>query len=103
MGACSLRKVKDGINVQITLAKWRSWKLRRVAGSSNEAEVQSVTVGEDAAYHLRLLWGEVNGLGQLAKADVEQRAEFVTGSVEGIARLIAKVPSTPCIIKLVRT
>ena len=45
----------------LVLVAWKSWKLKRVAISSNDAEVQSLVETEDAVYRTRLLWAELNG------------------------------------------
>ena len=43
------------------LLTWRSWKLKRKAIASNDAEVQAVLEGEDQNYRVRLLWTEMHG------------------------------------------
>ena len=43
------------------LLTWRSWKLKRKAIASNDAEVQAVLEGEDQNYWVRLLWTEMHG------------------------------------------
>lgn len=49
----------------MVLVAWKCWKLKRVAISSNDAEVQSLVETEDAVYRTRLLWSEINGAGAL--------------------------------------
>ena len=70
--------------MSISPVYWRSWKLERVATSSNDAEVQSLAVGEDVSYRLRLLWGEFNGAGLGHSGDLKSRASHVVGQVLSI-------------------
>ena len=48
---------------RMTLVAWKTWKLRRIALSSNDAEIQAMVEAEDVNYRTRLLWTEVNGAG----------------------------------------
>ena len=43
------------------LLSWRTWKLRRKAIGSNDAEVQSILEAEDQNFRVRLLWSELHG------------------------------------------
>ena len=52
----------------MVLVAWKSWKLKRVAISSNDAEVQALVETEDAVYRTRLLWAELNGAGKLSES-----------------------------------
>ena len=45
------------------LLSWRTWKLKRKAIGSNDAEVQSVLEAEDCNFRARLLWSELHGAG----------------------------------------
>ena len=45
------------------LLRWRTWKLKRKAIGSNDAEVQSVLEAEDCNFRARLLWSELHGAG----------------------------------------
>ena len=45
----------------MTLLAWRTWKLRRKALGSNDAEVQSIYEAEDQNFRVRLLWTEIHG------------------------------------------
>ena len=47
----------------MNLISWRTWKLKRKAISSNDAEVQSVLEAEDSNFRARLLWTELHGAG----------------------------------------
>ena len=38
-----------------------SWKLRRKAIASNDAEIRAVLEGEDQNFRIRLLWTEIHG------------------------------------------
>ena len=48
----------------MVLVAWKSWKPKRVAIFSNDAEVQALVETEDAVYRTRLLWAELNGAGK---------------------------------------
>ena len=45
----------------ISLIGWSTSKLPRVARSSLAAEIQSMGIGEDESYLIRLMWSEING------------------------------------------
>ena len=47
----------------MVLLGWRTWRLRRKAISSNDAEVQAVLEAEDHNFRVRLLWSELHGGG----------------------------------------
>ena len=51
----------SGMVCPMMLITWRSWKLKRKAIASNDAEVQAVLEGEDQNYRIRLLWTELHG------------------------------------------
>ena len=53
----------DGEVTPMMLLAWRSWKLKRKAIASNDAEVQAVLESEDHNFRTRLLWSEINGVG----------------------------------------
>ena len=57
------------------LITWKSWKLKRKAIASNDAEVQAVLEGEDQNFRVRLLWIEIHGGGTLRK---DLRSDLVT-------------------------
>ena len=65
---------------------WRSWKLRRKAISSNDAEVQAVLEGEDQNFRIRVLWSEMNGAGQDLRPEEDRVAwaERLSRNVKGI-------------------
>ena len=52
----------------MVLVAWKSWKLKRVAISSNDAEVQALVETEDAVYRTQLLWAKLNGAGKLSES-----------------------------------
>ena len=60
----------DGQVTVMSLLAWRTWKLRRKAIGSNDAEVQSILEAEDQNFRTRLLWTELHG----AAGRDEQRA-----------------------------
>ena len=48
---------------KMSLLTWRTWKLKRRAIGSNDAEVQSILEAEDMVVRSRLLWAELHGAG----------------------------------------
>ena len=55
--------VASGKVVPMTLLSWRTWKLKRKAIGSNDAEVQSIVEAEDQNFRVRMLWAEIHGAG----------------------------------------
>ena len=53
----------DGGVSPMTVLGWKTWKLRRRAIGSNDAEVQSILEAEDHNFRTRLLWSELHGAG----------------------------------------
>ena len=51
----------DGRVSKMMLLSWRTWKLKRRAIGSNDAEVQSILEAEDVNFRARLLWAEIHG------------------------------------------
>ena len=49
--------------MNVLLVGWRTWKLRRKAIGSNDAEVQSILEAEDRNFRARWLWSELHGAG----------------------------------------
>ena len=47
----------------MSLITWRTWKLKRKAIGSNDAEVQAMLEAEDQNFRTRLLWAELHGAG----------------------------------------
>ena len=76
----------SGKVVPMTLISWRTWKLKRKAIGSNDAEVQSILEAEDQNFRVRMLWSELHGAGfqrperrpDLVKT-AEEQAALVTG------------------------
>ena len=68
------------------LIGWRTWKLRRKAIGSNDAEVQSILEAEDHNFRARLIWSELNGRGQAGhhRTDLVEIAEKQALVVKGI-------------------
>ena len=56
----------DGTVSPMNVLGWRTWKLRRKAIGSNDAEVQSILEAEDHNFRARLLWSELHGAGDRA-------------------------------------
>ena len=49
---------KDGHVCKMMLLQWKTWKLRRKALGSNDAEVQSMVGSEDMNFRCRVLWSD---------------------------------------------
>ena len=60
-GLADLSKITKGDWTPISLIGWNTSKLPRVARSSLAAEIQSMGIGEDESYLVRLMWSEING------------------------------------------
>ena len=71
--------VLTGKVVPMNLLAWRSWKLKRKAIGSNDAEVQSILEAEDQNSRVRMLWSELHGVGLCRP---ERRADLVTAAEE---------------------
>jgi len=63
----------------LVFVAWKSWKLKRVAISANDAEVQALVETEDAVYRTRLLLAELNGAGVRSAG-----RELLTGSINEV-------------------
>jgi len=69
----------------MTMIAWKTWKLRRVAISSHDAEIQAMMESEDNNFRTRLLWSELNGAGVDKDInDLMQHADLAVSSVSGI-------------------
>ena len=70
----------------MSLLAWRTWKLRRKALGSNDAEVQAVLEGEDWNFRARLLWCEIHGAGLSRPRDANkvEFSEEMVKQVEGL-------------------
>ena len=55
------KEILKGEECQLALVQWKSGKTPRQCLGSNGAEVQSITIGEDQNYHIRLLLAELSG------------------------------------------
>jgi hypothetical protein len=60
-GLASYDQITNGEWTPISLIAWNTSKLPRVARSSLAAEIQSLCIGEDESYLIRLMWSEMNG------------------------------------------
>ena len=74
LGVVAPPEFLDGDMTLASPALWRSWKLVRRAVGSNDAEVQSIHEAENQLYKLKVLWGELNGIGVEFKKDWVARA-----------------------------
>ena len=74
-------ELSQGLPGRMNLISWRTWKLRRVAISSNDAEVQAMVEAEDSCFRARLLWAELNGVG------VTRGLDFLAHAVKGVQRI----------------
>ncbi|CAE7263320.1 unnamed protein product [Symbiodinium sp. CCMP2456] len=79
--------INGAISPMIMLS-WRSWKLKRRAIGSNDAEIQAVLEAEDNNFRLRLLWSELHGAGGLhgreLRHDLVEQVENQTLAIKGI-------------------
>ena len=73
---------------RMSLISWRTWKLKRKAISSNDAEVQAMIESEDHCFRTRLLWTELHGAGcaehHRQREDHIDRAERQVIAIKGI-------------------
>ncbi|CAE7308238.1 unnamed protein product [Symbiodinium microadriaticum] len=78
----------NGAISPMILLSWRSWKLKRRAIGSNDAEIQAVLEAEDNNFRLRLLWSELHGAGGLQgrelRQDLVEQVENQTLALKGI-------------------
>ncbi|CAE7581414.1 Smyd3, partial [Symbiodinium sp. CCMP2456] len=77
-----------GVSPMVILA-WRTWKLRRKAIGSNDAEVQSILEAEDHNFRTRLLWTELHGAGghlgqRPRRTDLVELLELQAERVRGV-------------------
>ena len=70
----------------MALISWRTWKLRRKAIGSNDAEVQSILEAEDQNFRVRLLWTELHGASgdRPLREDLVAQMEHQSLMVKGI-------------------
>ena len=78
----------NGAISPMVLLSWRSWKLKRKAIGSNDAEIQSVLEAEDNNFRMRLLWSELHGAsgvhGRELRQDLVEQIENQTLVIKGI-------------------
>ena len=67
-----------------SLIAWRSWKLRRVAIGTNDAEIQSIVECKDVSFPLQLLWSELHANGLDVAHDFQARANAATDVVHAL-------------------
>ena len=80
----------DGSPGRLVMVSWRTWKLRRVAISSNDAEIQAMVEAEDVNFRTRLLWAELNGAGAEKGLDLLAFAEQEVSAVPGVVATDSK-------------
>ena len=69
----------------LSLISWKTWKLKRVAISSNDGEIQAMVESEDVNFRTRLLWSEMNGGGvDRPPGELLDQAEAQVRLVKGI-------------------
>ena len=89
-GLLTLASGPEAITGKVTpmvLLSWRSWKLKRKAIGSNDAEVQSILEAEDQNFRVRMLWSELHGAGSLRsdrRVDLVETAENQAGLLRGV-------------------
>ena len=81
----------DGKVTKMSLLTWRTWKLKRRAIGSNDAEVQSILEAEDVVFRPRVLWAELHGAGI---ADPGFYPEDLVDVTERAARLARRLLCT---------
>lgn len=74
-------ELSQGLPGRMNLISWQTWKLRRAAISSNDAEVQAMMEKEDSCFRSRLLWAELNGAG------VNRGLVFLAHTVKCVQRI----------------
>ncbi|CAE7510524.1 unnamed protein product [Symbiodinium sp. CCMP2592] len=79
----------DGKMCPMSLIGWRTWKLKRKAIGSNDAEVQSILEAEDQNFRSRLLWSELNGAGgrhehRVLRRDMVDQVEAQIVRIKGV-------------------
>ncbi|CAK9007573.1 unnamed protein product [Durusdinium trenchii] len=73
-----------GVPTPMCLVAWRSWKLKRVAIGTNDAEMQAIVETEDVVYRTRLLWAGMHGTGSIFKGrDLLSLADSQDHSLSG--------------------
>ena len=79
---------RDGQVCRMALLSWRTWKLRRKAIGSNDAEVQAEAIleAEDQNFRVRLLWTELHGAGQHhhSRDDLVEATEKQVSLLKGV-------------------
>ena len=77
--------IANGLPAPMVLVSWKTWKLKRVAISTNDAEVQSLVETEDVLFRTRMLWTEINSGGSVsARGDLLTSTEKEAKQVPGI-------------------
>lgn len=84
-------KCLDGAVSKMSLLAWRTWKLKRRAVGSNDAEVQSILETEDVLFRSRVLWAELHGAG---KHVASTRGFDMVDAMEAVARLVRGILCT---------
>ena len=82
-------KCVDGRVCAMSIITWRTWKLKRKAIGSNDAEVQAMLESEDQNFRTRLLWAALHGAAghdhhRLLRVDWVDEAEKIALCVKGI-------------------
>ena len=84
-------KCLDGAVSKMSLLAWRTWKLKRRAVGSNDAEVQSILETEDVLFRSRVLWAELHGAGRHVAST---RGFDMVDAMESVARLVKGILRT---------
>ena len=74
----------DGLTTSLSLVSSRSWKLDRVAGGTNDAEMQALYEADVHNYKVRLIMGEILGHGYRFRRDFVGRAQNCVEHVPGL-------------------
>ena len=70
-------EVTNGEWTPVSLIGWSTSKLPRVARSSLAAEIQSMCIGEDESYLIRLMWGEINSPNDVTVDEIVNRVPCI--------------------------
>ena len=74
------REVLQGEECQLAVLQWKSGKTPRQCLGSNGAEVQSITIGEDQNYQVRMLLAEIAGE-NITRSNLSEVVQQVPGAL----------------------
>ena len=77
-------QIREGHPCSMVLVAWKSWKLKRVALGTNDAEVQSLVEAEDVQYKTRLLRAQMNGFKVEESRNLVGVSDLMVSAVPGL-------------------